>query len=235
MNPDYVDGIKWYLAFLVSTACHEAAHAWSAQRLGDDTAALGGQTSLNPAVHIRREPFGMVVVPILSYVLGGWMVGWASAPYNRNWAAMYPRRAGAMALAGPAANLVLLLVAALLCRVGWEWGVFRPSPHAGMLRIVTGIGPSDGGWAFVAKMVSVFFSLNLLLFTFNLLPVPPLDGSAAPLLVLPPHWADKYQALLQQPAWAWMGLLLAWKLSDIVFPVVFSAATNVLYSTMSLR
>jgi len=49
---------------------------------GDHTAALGGQVSLDPVPHIRREPFGMVVFPILTYVMGGWMMGWASAPYD---------------------------------------------------------------------------------------------------------------------------------------------------------
>src|SRR5450755_3711119 len=106
------NGILWYIAFLYSTTCHEAAHAWAAFRLGDPTAFLGGQVSLNPWPHLRREPVGMVVVPVACWVLGGWLMGWASAPYSREWARTYPRRAGLMALAGPAANLCLALAAA---------------------------------------------------------------------------------------------------------------------------
>jgi len=74
------DGLMWYAVFLFSTVCHEAAHAWSASKLGDDTAKQGGQVSLNPVPHIRREPFGMVLVPLLSWFMGGWLIGWASAP-----------------------------------------------------------------------------------------------------------------------------------------------------------
>jgi hypothetical protein len=55
-NPDLVEGLKWYLVFLGSTTLHEAAHAWSALKLGDDTAARGGQVSLDPTPHIRRAP-----------------------------------------------------------------------------------------------------------------------------------------------------------------------------------
>jgi hypothetical protein len=117
-------GGLWYGVFLFSTVAHEAAHAWSALKLGDDTAAKGGQVSLNPWPHVRREPFGMIVVPLLSWFLGGWMIGWASAPYNPEWAKQYPRRAALMALAGPTANLLLVLAAALLIRVGIEWQVF---------------------------------------------------------------------------------------------------------------
>ena len=67
----------WFAVFLLSLTCHEAAHALVAQWGGDHTAAAGGQVSLDPIPHIRREPFGTLVVPILSYFLYGWMLGWA--------------------------------------------------------------------------------------------------------------------------------------------------------------
>ena len=95
-----VVGFVWYVAFLFSTTCHEAAHALVAKIGGDDTAAQGGQVSLNPIPHIRRSPFGMVVIPIVSFALGGWMIGWANAPYDPNWQRQYPRRSAWMALAG---------------------------------------------------------------------------------------------------------------------------------------
>src|ERR1700679_4089938 len=121
---DLVEGAMWFGAFLLSTTCHEASHAWVAFRLGDDTAMKGGQVTLNPVPHIRREPVGMVVVPIISWFAGGWIIGWASAPYSVEWARQHPRRAALMALAGPATNLALALAAALLIRVGYEWNVF---------------------------------------------------------------------------------------------------------------
>ena len=77
VNPDFIAlGLLWYVVFLLSTTCHEAAHALVAKWGGDMTASQGGQVSLNPIPHIRREPFGMVVIfPLLSYAVGGWMMG----------------------------------------------------------------------------------------------------------------------------------------------------------------
>ena len=83
-------GLIWYAVFLFSATVHEAAHAWAAYRLGDPTAYLGGQVTLNPAPHVQREPFGTVLVPIITFALSGWMMGWASAPYNPMWADRYP-------------------------------------------------------------------------------------------------------------------------------------------------
>ena len=116
-----VFGFIWYIAFLFSTTCHEASHALVAKLGGDDTADRAGQVTLNPVPHIRREPWGMVVIPLVSFLFFGWMIGWASAPYNPEWQARHPRRGGLMALAGPAANFALMGIAAILIRVGLGW------------------------------------------------------------------------------------------------------------------
>ena len=84
-------GLVWFVAFLLSTTVHEAMHAWVALRGGDPTAYHGGQVSLSPIPHIRREPLGMLVVPLLTSLTQGWAMGWASAPYDPNWAARHPR------------------------------------------------------------------------------------------------------------------------------------------------
>ena len=92
ITPDFlVLGLGWYAVFLIAITCHEAAHAWAAKLLGDPTAYYAGQVTLNPGPHIEREPIGTIIVPVLSYVLNGWMIGWASAPYDPFWAAQYPR------------------------------------------------------------------------------------------------------------------------------------------------
>src|SRR5688572_28447957 len=72
----------WYPVFVFSTTCHEAAHAWVAHRGGDHTAYADGLVSLDPLPHIRRSPMGMVVIPIIPFLMGGWMIGWASVPLN---------------------------------------------------------------------------------------------------------------------------------------------------------
>ena len=208
-------GFIWYVAFLFSTTCHEAAHAFVAKRGGDETAAQGGQVSLNPLPHIRRELFGMVLVPILSYFLNGSMIGWASAPFDPLWERRHPRRAGWMALAGPAANFTLMFLAVIGLRVGsymgwlgWDAETHRP------------------GFAFVTLIV--FFSLNLLLGTFNLLPVPPLDGSTGILIFMSESTAQKYLNWLRGSSYAMLGLLVALLFFSKVYRYVEVFATNVL-------
>lgn len=225
INP--VDGILWYGVFLFSTVCHEAAHAWSALKLGDDTASRGGQVSLNPWPHIRREPLGMVVVPILTWATAGWLMGWASAPYNPEWARRYPRRSALMAAAGPAANLALVAAAALLIRVGCEWHVFT-APYSLAMSHVT-VAVDAGPFDLLAKILSIFFSLNLLLCVFNLLPIPPLDGSNLPLLALPPAAAQKYFDVMRSPILRLAGLFLIWRGIDWFFPSVFRTVASCLY------
>lgn len=229
MGMDVADGIKWYLVFLTSTSFHEASHAWAALKLGDPTAAGGGLATLDPSPHIKRSPFGMVVVPLLSYAANGWMIGWASVPYNTAWALKFPRRAALMALAGPAANLTIVLVSALLMRLGVEWGLFHGVSSPGFLNMVTATGGGDGPAMFAAKFLSLFFSLNLLLAAFNLLPLPPLDGGNLPLLVLPPALSETYAAAIRLPAATWFGLFVAWNIFGELFSPLFHHAVKLLY------
>jgi len=218
----------WYLVFLFSITLHEAGHAWAAYRLGDPTAYEGGQVSLDPLPHVRREPFGMVLVPVISLLLSGWPLGWASAPYDPLWADRHPRRAAWMALAGPAANLLLVLLAMIAVWVGVFAGVFQPPETIhGLTDMVAASAPGAAGA--VATLISLLFSLNLLLFAFNLLPLPPLDGSGALALVIGPELASRYHAFVRQPMIAMLGLIVAWN----VFPQIFSPlkvlALNLLY------
>ena len=125
---DIASGLVYYVVFLFSTVLHEAAHALAAKLGGDLTAYHGGQVTLDPRPHVKREPFGMVVLPLLTSVLSGWPLGYASAPYDPRWALRYPKRAAWMALAGPGANLAILVVAALGLRLGGLAGVFYAPP-----------------------------------------------------------------------------------------------------------
>jgi Zn-dependent protease len=210
----------WYVAFLLALTCHEAAHAWAADKLGDPTAALGGQVTLNPIPHIRREVFGTVVVPLLSLLLSGWMIGWASAPYNPRWQQRYPKRAAWMALAGPAANLVLVIVAGILIHIGLAAGWLARPDSLGFSHIVAA-GPSETSEA-GALFLSILFSQNLLLMAFNLIPVPPLDGATAVGIFLPDHLALKLLDFFRQPGFSILGLVIAWRFfGDLFFPIFF--------------
>ncbi len=185
--------------FVFSTTCHEAAHAWAALKLGDPTAYHGGQVSLSPFPHIAREPWGMVLIPLLSFFGsdGRSLFGWASAPFDPTWALNYPKRSALMAAAGPAANLLLAAGSALGMAVGLKAGVFQlGSPTNNALISAVGGGALDG----LATALWVGFALNILLGVFNLFPLPPLDGSAIIQLLMSDDTARRYRTFLwEQP------------------------------------
>ncbi|PYT53415.1 MAG: hypothetical protein DMG43_09045 [Acidobacteria bacterium] len=190
-------GFIWYVAFLFSTTCHEAAHALAAKLGGDETAFVGGQVTLNPVPHIQREPWGMVIIPILSLIVN-------RSIYDPLWERRDHRRAAWMALAGPATNYSLMLVAASGLRLGWSMGWLHEDPLTGR--------PD-----FASNVLSAFFSLNLLLGTFNLLPVPPLDGSTGIMLFMSENRAQRYLDWLRGNSYAMVGLLVA----VLAFPYVY--------------
>ncbi len=230
--PDLTQALVYYAVFLFSTTLHEAAHALVAKLGGDLTAYRGGQVTLDPRPHIRREPVGMVWLPLISVLLSGWPFGFASAPYDPAWAQQHPRRAAWMALAGPGANLLLVLLAVLLVRQGTAAGVFY-APDAVRFGEVVG---ADGAWAGAALLLGVVFSLNLVLAALNLLPFPPLDGSGAVPLLLSDRATAQYQRLVwSHPAIGWVGILVAWQVFDAVFRPVFLVAVNVLYPDAGYR
>ena len=234
---DYAAGLLWYVVFLYSTVCHEAAHAWVALKLGDDTAYQGGQVSLDPIPHIRREPIGMVVVPLITFFMNAasgrmWMMGWASAPYNRLWAERNPRSAAWMAIAGPAANLLLVIAAAICIRIGLAAGWFEVPESFKFASIVR--PAAEGGFAHFATMIlGVIFSLNLLLMAFNLIPLPPFDGASVPLFFLGGSAASSWQQLIWSPAAQMMGFIVAFKGFGLVFQPIHTFAMNLLYTGLA--
>lgn len=227
------NGAIWYLAFLVSTTFHEAAHSFAAMKMGDLTARDVGQVTLNPIPHIRREPLGMAIIPILSFASGGWLLGWGSAPYNPAWADAYPKRAAAMAAAGPMANFLLLLVSALLIHAGLFFGWFYAPEVIRAGEIVGSYQPGFG--AIAAKVLGVLFSLNTILFLFNLIPLPPLDGSG----ILPMYLSDaagrSYMRLINKGVFAMAGLFISWKLFGYIFPKIHLVFINTLYPGMNYQ
>ena len=226
-TPDLALGAIWYLAFLFSTTCHEAAHALAAKWGGDFTAFEGGQVTLNPIPHIQRSPFGMVVMPVLSYIIGGWMIGWASAPYDPQWQRRHPHRAAWMALAGPAANFTLMLLAAAGIRTGIAMGYFLPPTSInGFSELAVG---TNGEPTFVTSALSIFFVLNLLLGSFNLLPVPPLDGHAGIMLLMRERLALRYLDFVHSGSFALIGILIAWQVYGRIFQTVFFLGLKLLY------
>ncbi|OHB65026.1 MAG: hypothetical protein A2Y77_14260 [Planctomycetes bacterium RBG_13_62_9] len=226
-------GLLWYVAFVISTTFHEAAHGLAALRFGDRTARDAGLVTLDPIPHIHRSPFGMVVIPIVSFLLGGWMVGWASTPYDPSWGYHHRRKAALMALAGPAANLALIVLAAILIHAGILLGVFAQPESVTFTRTVT--APSSGIATGAAIAVSILFSLNVILLVFNLLPLPPLDGSEVLSLVLDERTSQRYREFMAQPAASMIGLIVAWNVIGFVLGPAHTLALNLLYPGAEYR
>jgi Zn-dependent protease len=222
-----VEGLLWYVAFLFSTTLHEASHAFTAYKLGDSTAYEGGQVTLDPVPHMKREPIGTIIVPIISFLIGGWMIGWASVPYNIEWAHKYPRRSAKMSLAGPAANLILVFISALIIRLGIMYGVFDAPETINFTHAVA--STEDGALSIIAAFLDVFFSLNLLLFLFNLLPIPPLDGSGIVPLFISEEHAVKYMEMIHNSAFSLIGLFVAWNVFDYIYAPFHLTVINILY------
>jgi Zn-dependent protease len=222
-------GFIEYIVFLFSTTCHEAAHSLIAKLGGDMTASEGGQVSLNPLPHIRREPFGMIVMPLLGIITQTGLIGWASAPYDPAWSREHPKRAAWMSLAGPAANFSLALLAAIAMRVGLGAHLFVPVEPSFAAIVAT--SQPGGILEGVAVVLSICFSLNLLLGCFNLLPFPPLDGYGVLGLLTTRKgaiWLQDFRMRIR--AFSIIGLILGWRLIDAVYGPVFLAGLRILYA-----
>jgi Zn-dependent protease len=223
----------WYAAFLLSLTCHEAGHALVARWGGDDTAYLSGQVSLNPWPHIRREPFGTVLIPILTYFMATprWMMGWASAPYDPTWEDRHPRRAALMSAAGPAANFILFALAFAALKAGLLSGIWTiPQGDVTVDRLVAAAPGAAGVWDAAGRFLSIVMSLNLILGVFNLMPFPPLDGISVVAGIVPPI-RSFYIQMRAIPAITIVGVILAWRVSPFVIRPVLQAAVQALFFT----
>src|SRR6185312_16333232 len=221
-------GFLWYAVFVFSIVFHEAAHAFAARLGGDTTASDRGLATLNPLVHFRRQPVGMIIVPIVSFLVSGGMMGWASVPYNRAWAAQHPHRAAWMAISGPVANLFLMLCAAIVLRLGLAYGFYVHPQNLGLAEIV--VRSASGSGDLVSTILSIVFVLNLTLALLNLLPVPPFDGSSAIALLMPEDLARRFQALVRGRYLALAGLAAAFAVATLLIGPSLTFALRLLFA-----
>lgn len=197
---DIVLKIFEFVLLLFSLSLHEAAHAWTASRLGDQTARMLGRVTLNPAKHI--DPIGTVLLPLAMLFLGPYggrfLIGWARpTPVNTRNFKKYVRDDVLTTLAGPLSNLLISLVCLLVLI-----GLAKASPvAAGLVRglVYGGFDTSqmDTAPALFPAVILLYMALTLNLFLafFNLLPLPPLDGSHLIRHLLPTRMLQVYDRL----------------------------------------
>jgi Zn-dependent protease len=178
MDPRFAYKVFEFIVLLFALSFHEAAHAWTASRLGDPTARMLGRVTLNPMKHI--DPLGTVFLPLLALFGGGMLFGWAKpTPVTGRNFRNYKRDDTLVTLAGPMSNL-LLAVASLALLLLLEH--FAPLGRECVMGVLRGALNPDliEAAPVVFPLTLVFFisvELNLVLAVFNLMPFPPLDGS----------------------------------------------------------
>jgi Zn-dependent protease len=198
-----IDGLIYYIGLVILLTFHEFAHAWTSHKCGDDTARLQGRLSLNPVAHI--DPVGTVLFPLLMIFLpafgGGsftrFMIGWAKpVPVNINNLKHPVRDDILIAMAGPAMNFILAVLLVGIARVAFAFG-------------------SD-------EAVSVLFNmaqLSLVLCFFNLIPIPPLDGSHVARNFIGMSWEAYWR--LCQPPFSFIFVIIAINIPGVRYALVW--------------
>ena len=203
LTPHIADALLTVLIFWMLTVPHEFAHAWVATLLGDDTPRRDGRVTLNPLAHL--DWLGTVIVPLLSVLFGGVFLGWGKPVFTdprKLWGGRYGM--ALVALAGPASNLVF----------------------AAAIALVAGLAPSYVDLLFRAAYLSIYLAL------FNLIPLPPLDGSKVLLAaVLPVSW---YVELSRYGFLLLMVLFYSTSLGRLL-PAVTALSTGTLFHFLAPR
>jgi len=198
MDSNYViDGILRWIGLVILFTFHEFGHAWMAMKCGDDTAKDEGRVSLNPLVHL--DPIGSVLMPLIMflspYSVGRFLLGWARpVPVNPN-NFRNPRQDDVfVTLAGPWMNLIIAIILVGLARIGLAFG----------------------SW----KMMSYCYDvaqMSMMLFFFNLLPIPPLDGSRLARVAAGMSW-DTYMELSR---YGWITIIVVMQLQPVGAALAF--------------
>jgi Zn-dependent protease len=200
---------------IFAVTVHEVAHGWVAGQFGDQTARSMGRLTLNPIKHI--DPVGTIVVPVIMYFASGFIFGWAK-PVPINWRNLgHPRRDMAIvAIAGPAANLLMLLFWAMSAKVIMLLG--NDSNHLAQLLFI---------------MCSIGITINIVLMILNLFPVLPLDGGRVLTSMLPPNLAISFSRMEPYGLIILVVLLLSGVLWKILLPVI-SGTQSLIYQLIQI-
>jgi Zn-dependent protease len=222
-----------FVALIFALSFHEFAHAWTASRLGDQTARMLGRVTLNPAKQL--DPLGSVVLPLVSAFMHFPLIGWAKpTPVTPRNFKHYRRDDILTTLAGPASNLLLATVSLVLLLI------IKTALPGGKLAVLNAAllslrieGATMQGQSAIYPVAMLLYSsvmINLLLAVFNLLPVPPLDGSRILRYYLPYHWQETYDRLS-----GFGGLILLYALMRLGVLNIFYGPMFSLFNHLLLR
>jgi len=196
-----------------SVIVHEVAHGYAALRLGDETALYSGRLTLNPISHI--DPVGTIILPLFLFISHSpFLIGWAKPvpvnPYNF----VNPRQDFAkVGAAGPLANIALAVISAMMITILNLTGLL-------------------GNFALIAGLLQYTVFINILLAVFNLIPIPPLDGSRILSAILPYDKAYKYERMMRFGPF--LTLIVLWLFWPFIFKIVQVIAGTILYAAMSI-
>jgi len=215
MQVQIINGIFYILVLIMSIVVHEFSHGYVAYLLGDNTAKDQKRLTLNPIKHL--DPFGSVILPLLLYFSthGSFLVGWAKpVPYNPNNLKNIRKGTFLISIAGILSNIFLAIFFGFLIRFALVMGIPLYAAHSGTL-------------APFYKITSIIVSLNLILAIFNIIPIPPLDGSKILFSIIPPkyryieNFLERYGILLLL-----FFIIFLWnKIAPLMF-LVFSLITG---------
>jgi len=196
-----------------SVIVHEVAHGYAALRLGDDTALHLGRLTLNPGPHI--DPVGTILLPLFLFITNaGFLIGWAKPvpvnPYNF----VNPRQDFAkVGAAGPLSNVALAILSAMMLTILNLSGLMR-------------------SFSLVAELLQYSVFINILLAIFNLIPIPPLDGSRILSAMLPAETAYKYDRMMRFGPF--LTLIIIWMFWPFIFTIVRTIEGAILTVALSI-
>lgn len=219
-NFDVGQFILYMVAFIFSLSLHEAAHAWMSDRFGDDLARSQGRISLNPVSHV--DPIGTLLFPTIAFFTGLPMLGWAR-PTPVNPLRWRNRRVANIwvSAAGVLGNLLIAIIAGITMRILYEAGLVTKLP---LVPLTTDSLLAVGA----AKLLQILFIINVVLAVFNLIPIPPLDGSKILGSLLPPSMESTFEAL-EQFGFILLFIAVFTGVFGVIFNIVLPLARNLIY------